>query len=96
MCCFQLLIKVCACVVPGVEYRWRLCVLFQVLIIGGGDGGVSREVVKHPKVKEVVQCEIDEVNTSVDLVNVSVEQRINQSINRCINRTFDKTVFSNQ
>jgi spermidine synthase len=29
------------------------------LIIGGGDGGVAREVVKHPAVKQVVQCEID-------------------------------------
>ena len=33
----------------------------QVLIIGGGDGGVLREVVKHPSVESVVQCEIDEV-----------------------------------
>ncbi|XP_067946087.1 spermidine synthase-like [Watersipora subatra] len=31
----------------------------KVLIIGGGDGGVAREVVKHPAVKEVTQCEID-------------------------------------
>lgn len=35
--------------------------LFQVLIIGGGDGGVLREAVKHPLVESVVQCEIDEV-----------------------------------
>ena len=34
---------------------------FQVLIIGGGDGGVLREVVKHPVVQEVEMCEIDEV-----------------------------------
>ena len=33
----------------------------KVLIIGGGDGGVAREVVKHPLVKSVTQCEIDEV-----------------------------------
>jgi len=33
----------------------------RVLIIGGGDGGVAREVSKHPKVKEVVMCEIDQV-----------------------------------
>jgi spermidine synthase len=33
----------------------------KVLVIGGGDGGVIRELVKHPNVKEVVQCEIDEV-----------------------------------
>ena len=34
--------------------------LGQILIVGGGDGGVAREVVKHPKVETVVQCEIDE------------------------------------
>lgn len=33
----------------------------QVLIIGGGDGGVIREVEKHPEVEQVVQCEIDKV-----------------------------------
>lgn len=31
----------------------------RVLIVGGGDGGVAREVVKHPSVKEVYQVEID-------------------------------------
>lgn len=31
----------------------------KVLIVGGGDGGVAREVVKHPLVKEVHQIEID-------------------------------------
>lgn len=31
----------------------------SVLIIGGGDGGVAREVVKYPTVERVVQCEID-------------------------------------
>ena len=31
----------------------------KVLIIGGGDGGVLREVLRHPCVKEVTQCEID-------------------------------------
>lgn len=33
---------------------------YQVLIVGGGDGGVARELVKHPLVESVVQCEIDE------------------------------------
>ena len=33
----------------------------KVLIIGGGDGGVAREVAKHPLVKHITQCEIDEV-----------------------------------
>lgn len=32
----------------------------KVLIVGGGDGGVAREVAKHPKVKKIVQVEIDE------------------------------------
>ncbi|GFO09987.1 spermidine synthase [Plakobranchus ocellatus] len=32
----------------------------KVLIIGGGDGGVAREVLKHPTVEEVHMCEIDE------------------------------------
>lgn len=32
----------------------------RVLIIGGGDGGVAREVTKHPSVEEIVQVEIDE------------------------------------
>ena len=31
----------------------------KVLIIGGGDGGTIREVLKHPSVKEVTLCEID-------------------------------------
>jgi len=32
----------------------------QVLIIGGGDCGTLREVLRHPEVKRVVQVEIDE------------------------------------
>lgn len=31
----------------------------KVLIVGGGDGGVAREVIKHPDVKSVHQVEID-------------------------------------
>ncbi|RKP33456.1 spermidine synthase [Dimargaris cristalligena] len=33
----------------------------KVLVIGGGDGGVLREIVKHECVEEVVLCEIDDV-----------------------------------
>lgn len=33
----------------------------NVLVIGGGDGGTLREVVKHGKVKQVDICEIDEL-----------------------------------
>lgn len=32
----------------------------NVLIIGGGDGGTAREVLKHPTVEKVVMVEIDE------------------------------------
>ncbi|KAF1815123.1 spermidine synthase-like protein [Eremomyces bilateralis CBS 781.70] len=32
----------------------------KVLVIGGGDGGVLREVVKHKCVKEATLCDIDE------------------------------------
>ncbi|KAG8039509.1 hypothetical protein G9C98_008152 [Cotesia typhae] len=31
----------------------------NVLIVGGGDGGVAREIVKHPGVEHVTQVEID-------------------------------------
>jgi len=33
----------------------------KVLIIGGGDGGALREVLKHKSVEQVTICEIDEV-----------------------------------
>ena len=31
----------------------------RVLVVGGGDGGVLREVLKHPSVEKAVLCEID-------------------------------------
>ncbi len=31
----------------------------RVLVIGGGDGGTLREILKHPEVEEAVLCEID-------------------------------------
>ena len=31
----------------------------SVLVIGGGDGGTIREIVRHPEVKEAILCEID-------------------------------------
>ena len=33
----------------------------KVLVIGGGDGGVLREVVKHESVEEAILCDIDDV-----------------------------------
>lgn len=37
----------------------------RVLIVGGGDGGVMREVLKHKNVERVVLCEID--RTVIDI-----------------------------
>lgn len=31
----------------------------KALVIGGGDGGAVREIVKHPSIEKVVHCEID-------------------------------------
>lgn len=31
----------------------------KVLVVGGGDGGVIREVLKHPSVEKAILCEID-------------------------------------
>ncbi len=31
----------------------------KIVVIGGGDGGTVRELLKHPEVKEIVLCEID-------------------------------------
>jgi len=47
----------------------------RVLIIGGGDGGVAREVVKHPAVESVVQCEIDE-----EVINASKKYLPNMAV----------------
>lgn len=40
----------------------------KVLVIGGGDGGVVREVLKHQCVENVVLCDIDEVRLSQPLL----------------------------
>ena len=37
------------------------CVCVQVLVVGGGDGGVVREIAKHSCVQEIHLCEIDQV-----------------------------------
>jgi spermidine synthase len=38
----------------------------RVLVIGGGDGGVLREIARHPSVEEMVICELDK-----DVIDVS-------------------------
>ena len=37
----------------------------KVLVIGGGDGGVLREVVKHETVEEATLVDIDEVGLNL-------------------------------
>ncbi len=39
----------------------------KVLVIGGGDGGVVREVLKHETVEHVLLCDIDEVCSFLQL-----------------------------
>ncbi|MBU5590803.1 polyamine aminopropyltransferase [Clostridium sp. MSJ-4] len=33
----------------------------KVLVVGGGDGGTIREILKHPSIEKAVLCEIDEI-----------------------------------
>lgn len=33
----------------------------KVLVVGGGDGGVLREISRHKGIEEIHICEIDEV-----------------------------------
>src|SRR3990170_4710927 len=39
----------------------------KALIVGGGDGGVLREALKHPELEQVTLCEIDELVLGRDL-----------------------------
>ena len=40
-------------------------VFHQVLVIGGGDGGVLREVARHSSVEQIDICEIDKMVVEV-------------------------------
>ena len=49
------------------------CLIWQVLVIGGGDGGVLREVSRHSSVDQIDICEIDKMVVDVsdnDLINL--------------------------
>ena len=39
--------------------------LHQVLVIGGGDGGVLREVARHSSIEQIDICEIDKMVVDV-------------------------------
>ena len=49
-CYHEMIAHVPLCVHPKAQ---------KVLVIGGGDGGTVREILKHDRVKEVEVCEID-------------------------------------
>ena len=36
----------------------------KVLVMGGGDGSIVREVLKHDTVEQVVLCDVDEVRST--------------------------------
>lgn len=47
-------------------YLLLICILgVQVLVIGGGDGGVLREVARHSTVEQIDICEIDKMVVDV-------------------------------
>lgn len=52
----------------------RLTSLCQVLVVGGGDGGVLREIAKHSCVEKITICEIDKVDTpsTIDLARCNL------------------------
>jgi spermidine synthase len=52
----EMLTHVPLCSLPAPE---------RVLIVGGGDAGCAREILKHSTVRQVVQCDIDERVTRV-------------------------------
>lgn len=54
----------------------------KVLVIGGGDGGVVREVLKHDTVEQVVLCDIDEVNQYRGIVALRRAHRFLQAVIR--------------
>ena len=41
----------------------------RVLVVGGGDGGVLREVLKHPSVEKATLCEIDRAVIDLSLMH---------------------------
>lgn len=53
-----------------------------MLIVGGGDGGAAREVLKHD-IEEVVMCEIDKVDYTNVMRSQVDEMGQRQSIDGC-------------
>jgi spermidine synthase len=57
----------------------------RVLVIGGGDGGTVREILKHKSVEEVILCEID------DMV-IEQSKRFFPQVADCLKPGFDPRV----
>ena len=47
----------------------------RVLVVGGGDGGVLREVLKHPSVEKATLCEIDRAVIDLSLEALPRDRR---------------------
>ena len=50
----------------------------RVLVVGGGDGGVMREVLKHPTVEKAMLCEIDRevIDTALQVLSRDPRQYV--------------------
>lgn len=51
-----------------------MVLLLQVLVVGGGDGGVLREVSRYSSVEQIDICEIDKM--VIDVSSYLVQQSI--------------------
>ena len=62
----------------------------RVIVVGGGDGGTVRELLKHDCIEEIVLCEIDQLvidvakrhfpNVSIELENPRVQVRVGDGV----------------
>jgi spermidine synthase len=52
----------------------------QVLVIGGGDGGVLREIARHGSVESIDICEIDQLVIDVQNSPMTYMQKYNHVI----------------
>lgn len=78
----------------------------RVLIVGGGDGGILREVCKHKCVESIVHCEIDEgvVNASRRFfpemakafddprLSLKIDDAVNYVMKECADQSFDVVI----
>lgn len=51
-----------------LNFKWHVVLSLtglQVLVVGGGDGGVLREVSRHKSIEQIDICEIDKLVVDV-------------------------------